>query len=384
MPQTDSTYQLLALCARAEGHPTFYEQLAEQLRVFEAWDELPVQAEIHGMGPLLWHHIRQSGVAIPEETRRTLQGLTLRHRLHNQINARVLTEIIALLQGAGIQPLVLKGLALAYQYYPDPALRPGSDIDLLFKQDDVLPALDLLASAGFHIGPPHIFPELIPKELTADSPPRNGISVRVELHHYDPKGRHEKGNSPDPEFEKLDAPPEAFSINDCIVHTPTYMEMLHYLMRHIVKHLFVSHAGNPVQIKWMADIISLVEHHAEEIDWTGLKQHHPELLNRLELFYSYTPLPERLANVIPIKQVLPPRGLNQYPPGWPHQSIKQWKQTGLLKFIWQILIPPSDWWLRLYYGLGEGSLFWHRHIVYRAEVLSSIFWVSTRGRTIIH
>lgn len=375
MPQTDSIYQLLALCARAEGHPAFYEQLAGQLRAFAAWDELPAQAELHGMGPLLWHHISKSGIVIPDETRRILQGLYLRHRLHNQNTASVLIGINALLQKSGIQPLVLKGLALAYQYYPDPALRPGSDIDLLLKQSDFLPALKLLAEAGFSVRIPPQTLKRLPKELTADSPPRDGISVRVELHHYDPKGRHEKGNFPDTEFENLDAHPQTVTINGNIIYTPGYIETLHYLMRHITKHLFISHADNPVQIKWMADIISLVEHHAEKINWADLKRNRPELPNRLELFYSYTPLPERLADIIPIKQVAPPSGLNQYPPGWPHQSITQWRRVGLLKFIRQIFIPPSDWWLRLYYGLGEQSLFWHRHIVYRAQVLSSIFWV---------
>ena len=378
-PQNDSSridqaYRLLALCARAEGHPAFYEQLANQLRAFTAWDELPTQAELHGMAPLLWHHISKSGIAIPEVTQRILRGLYLRHRLHNQIHSRVLTEIIALLQKSGIQPLVLKGLALASQYYPDSALRPCSDIDLLLKQSDFLPALKLLVNAGYNLRLPPPSRRL-PKSVSGFSSARDGVSVQVELHHYDPKGRHEKGYSPDPEFKDLDTHPQTVLINGNIIYAPAHTEMLHYLMRHITKHLFVGHAGNPAQIKWMADIISLVEHHAKEMDWTHLRRYRPDILNRLELFYSYTPLPEHLTQIIPIKQVAPPSGFNQYPPGWPHQSIKQWKQVGLLRFIWQIIIPPSDWWIRLYYGLGEGSLFWHRYIVYRAQVLSSIFWV---------
>ena len=45
----NQTYRLLALCARAEGHPLFYEQLAHQVDGFDAWQELPAQAELHGI-----------------------------------------------------------------------------------------------------------------------------------------------------------------------------------------------------------------------------------------------------------------------------------------------------------------------------------------------
>ncbi|MCJ7435553.1 MAG: nucleotidyltransferase family protein, partial [Anaerolineales bacterium] len=353
------------------------EQLSRQIAGFTAWDKLPTQAELHGMAPLLWHHLKQAGISIPTETERILGGLYLRHRIINQAHTRVLLEINSLFEQAGIRPLLLKGLALAYEYYPDPALRPVSDIDLLFKQADVLPALNLLAGAGFRMDSLHASrtPKLIPKELTANSPPRDGINVRVELHHYNPRGRHEKGNSPDPEFNGFHEPPQIIKIENDIIYTSTYLETLHYLFRHLTKHLFIGNPNKPVQLKWIADIISLVERHAKEMDWTHLQQHHPDIINRLETLYSLTPLPAHLEKIIPIKQIAHPSGLNQYPPGWPHRSIQQWKQVGFLRFVWQVFTPPSDWWLRLHYGINEQPLFWHRHIIYRIQILKSLFWV---------
>ncbi len=371
----DQTYRLLALCARAEGHPIFYEQLARQIEGFTAWGELPIQAELHGMGPLLWHHLKGAGISIPAETERVLRGLYLRHRTFNRVHAQTLVEITSLFEQAGIQALVLKGLALAYQYYPDPALRPVSDIDLLLKKEDFLPALHQLEIAKFNVRFPPPTLRRLPKSLTADSSPRDGISVHVELHHYDPAGRYEKGNSPDPEFNGFHEPPQIVTIDKNIIYTSTPLETLHYLSRHLAKHLFIGNTNKPVQLKWIADIISLVERHAREIDWTQLKQQHPDIINRLEIFYSLTPLPEQLVKIIPIRQVTQPGGLNQYPPGWPHQSIQQWKQVGFLRFIWQVFIPPSDWWLRLHYGINEQPLFWYRHIIYRMQILKSLFWV---------
>jgi hypothetical protein len=371
----DQTYRLLALCARADGHPLLYERLARQIEAFTAWQELPAQAELHGMAPLLWHHIHQAGISIPLKTEQTLKGLYLRHRIFNQAHTQALLEITALFEQAGIRALVLKGLALAYQYYPDPALRPVSDIDLLLKATDVLPALDLLAGAGFQIPSPHSTFGLIPKELTADAPLRDGISAHVELHHYDPRQRSLADNTFDNEFTGFDSLPHSLAIGEGLVYAPDPMDTLRYLFRHFARHHFAATASKPLQLKWVADIISLVERHAETMDWAYLRRHDPSILNCLEVFYSLTPLPERHVNSIPVRQSLPPAGINQYPKGWPQQNFSQWKRVGFLRFAWQTLTPPSNWWLRLCYGIGERSVFWYGQVIHRLQIFRIAFRV---------
>ena len=373
--QLDQIYYLLALCARAEGHSAFYAELIHQLSNFSEWNKLPAQAELHGMAPLLWHHIQKSEFAIPKNTEQTLKALYLRSRAYNQIYERVLMEIISLFNEANLQLLLLKGLALAYQYYPDPALLPVSDIDLLLRKEDFLPAIHLLEDAKFNIQF-HQVSKSLQKSATA-TVLREDIHAHIELHHYDLEVKYEKGNDPDTEFAGLDSQPQAIRINDCLVYTSGKMETLLYLTRHFAKHLFIGNSSQPAQFKWIADIVSLVECHAEELDWKYIQENHPDVIQRLEVFYSYTPLPERLAKIIPIRKSSSPKGLGQYPPGWPHRSIQQWKQIGYLKFIWQILIPPSEWWTRLYYGIGQQPLFWHRQVVYRWQVLKAMFWVAT-------
>jgi hypothetical protein len=202
------------------------------------------------------------------------------------------------------------------------------------------------------------------------------IDLQIELHHYDPKVKYEKGNSPDPEFAGLDSQPQAIKINENMVYTPGRLETLLYLTRHLTKHLFISNPNKPVQLKWMADIVSLVERHANELDWRTLQQHYPDVINRLEVFYSLTPLPERYAKIIPVQQVPIPGGVNHYPPGWPHQSIRQWKHVGYLRFILLAFAPPSDWWIRMYYGVSERPLFLYKHFIYRIQILMAMFWVA--------
>ncbi len=328
------------------------------------------------MGALLRHHIHQAGVEIPQETQQTLNGMYLRTRAYNRIQAQALVDIISILKSAHIHPLVLKGLALAYQYYPEPALRPVSDIDLLFNKSEFLPAANLLREAGYKIQLLPASEKRLPKSLTADTASKEGINIHIELHHYYPQGAHKKGNIADLEFADFHEAPVNIKINKSTVLTPGHMDTLLFLSRHFAKHLFAGNPAEPAQLKWVADIISLVEHHAKEIDWTALKINHPEVFQRIELFYSLTPMPKHLVKLIPVQQCAVPNALGQYPPGWPHQKIRELKRVGFISFFYKMLFPPAEWWTRLYYGIRTKNIFWHQHFVYRKDILKAALWTS--------
>jgi hypothetical protein len=370
----DQIYRLLALCARAEGHPVFYRELKKQIRAFTAWDELPTHAEIQGMPTLFWHHVQQAHIKIPTETQLIFKGLYLRTRVYNQILTRALLEMIPILNKAGIQPLLLKGLALAHQYYPNPALRPVSDIDLYFEKKDFLRAAQLFQEAGYKVKPPAAPKKYIPKSLTADRLSNEGINIHVELHHYDPRGGHKKGNIADTEFAHLHGKPAKIKIEGATIPVPNVLDTLLFLSRHLTKHIFTGNEKHPAQLKWFADIVSLVERHADTLDWEFLKKRHPDLINRLELFYSLTPIPKHIVKALPIRPTVVPDALGQYPPGWPHQNIREWKQTGYFKFLFRMFFPPAEWWTRFYYGISKENIFWHRHVIYRRDVWRAAFW----------
>jgi Uncharacterised nucleotidyltransferase len=377
----DQAYRLLALCARSEGYPIFYKQLASQVEMFTSWQEFPAKAEFYGMSSLFWHHIQQSGVSLPPEIQRTFQGLYLRHRVLCQAHTKVFMEINALFEDAGIRALLLKGLALAYQYYPDPALRPAGDIDLLFEEADFLPARVLLEKAGFRTISSVVTSEKIPKKLVLESPRGEGLHVHVELHHYNDARRKSILEDPlDNEFESLQEPPRTLMIDGCPVHVLAPLDSLRYLSMHLALHLLGSSPQRPLQLKWSADFISTVEREAQAIDWPYLQQFHPDILKRLEVFYSLTPMPEHIAKMIPIRQILPPAGLDQYLAGWPVQESSEWRHLGFWRLLWRTLSPPSAWWLCLYYGVGERSVFWYGQFVYRLQILGMILWRLIRKR----
>ena len=62
---------------------------------------------------------------------------------------RQLREIIEAFQEQGVRVLVLRGPALAFSLYPDPAVRPSGDLDLLVMPEQVIQARGILESLGY-------------------------------------------------------------------------------------------------------------------------------------------------------------------------------------------------------------------------------------------
>ena len=88
-------YSLLILCARVQPDPAQFPQLIQEANKISDWSPVPAQAELQGLGPLLYEQLKAAGVLLPAETKRELQGLYLRHRHANKVRGAVLAEILA-------------------------------------------------------------------------------------------------------------------------------------------------------------------------------------------------------------------------------------------------------------------------------------------------
>ena len=150
MTQLENTYLLLALGARAQGHPTQYQQLSQHALALTAWDDVLVQAETHVLTSLLYTHLQAAEISIPTAIKKQLQARAMQHSHANRVRGRVLAEILDAFQVAGIPILVLKGAALAYLVYPEPGLRPMRDVDVLVSPAQVRQAQTLLGELGFN------------------------------------------------------------------------------------------------------------------------------------------------------------------------------------------------------------------------------------------
>lgn len=115
----------------------------------ELWDDVSVTAIVLGLAPLLHWHLEPGHETLPPLA---LAKLAVTHQAHakrNEAIAQQLAEILAACAQAELPVIVLKGALLAPTVYPDSALRPMNDIDLLFRPADLARVGPLLESLGY-------------------------------------------------------------------------------------------------------------------------------------------------------------------------------------------------------------------------------------------
>lgn len=347
-------HHMLILATRISGDPAYYQALAQTAHELTDWTEIPSQAETHGVGPLLYVHLRAAGVQLAPEVKQQLQGLYLRHRRANQVRTRMLVEILEVYRAAGIQALVLKGSALAHLLYPEPGLRPMGDIDLLVSRGEVHQAQRLLAELGFDAYLPSTT-DLPDKHLLAATKQIDEFPISVEVH-YD---LFNQGYARSTTLENLAGKVVPFSLPGLTAYTLGYEDMLWHLCQHIAYHTTV---WRPVRLIWAADIVGWAERFALEIDWASVARRYPYILNMLSLLHFINPLSETLLRQGSLKIGPAPRGIGRNFQGWPHSSIARQREKGYRGILRDSFCPP-EWWLRLRYGLGSSSpLFWHRWV----------------------
>ncbi|PLK27382.1 nucleotidyltransferase family protein [Novosphingobium sp. TH158] len=136
----------------------------------------------HRLGPLL-HHLHAANGRVPEPLAESWRAAYRASAIAAMACRAELDRTCSVLEAAGMRPIALKGAWLAWQAYPDPALRPMRDIDLLLAPHEVAAAQDLLVAQGYVADPAELSLEdmlRLDKHLPGLTSPRG---VRVELHH---------------------------------------------------------------------------------------------------------------------------------------------------------------------------------------------------------
>ena len=113
----------------------------------DVWGDLAITAIALGLAPLLY--VRTASLDLPPAARAKLSVTYSATQKRNHAIARQLGEMLAAMHAAGIETMVLKGGYLAFQLYPDPALRGMSDLDLLFRPAELPAAEMVLQSLGY-------------------------------------------------------------------------------------------------------------------------------------------------------------------------------------------------------------------------------------------
>jgi hypothetical protein len=339
----------LALCARAESHPTQLERLSALARSGIEWTWLAERAEEQGLAPLLYTHLKNAEIQVPEDIRAVLAALTLRHQRANSIRLNVLAEILKVFRKKGIDSLLLKGASLALTVYPSPGLRPMRDIDILVKMADARQAQVVLAEMGFEAWIPEPSSTLSAHHLPVAQKKVDGLSVSLEIHHRLLPSKREPGT-----FEDLSANAIDISVKGVPTLTLGHAEMLWHIYRHAFAYPLLV---EPIRLIWVADFMSTVEKHIDEIDWQKVKVEYLPVWNILPLFHHLTPWTPKVLQKLAIDGTEKPSGVGQVFQGWPRSSLAVQRKKGIERFLIDTFWP-SDWWLSLYYGIQRRTPAW--------------------------
>jgi hypothetical protein len=116
------------------------------------WQAVIEVAREHGLIPWLAQVMRQSARAAsvtPAEDLATLNLLAAASALHGDALFAALGQAIVALAEAGVEPIVLKGPALASTIYPARDLRPFGDLDVLVRPEELARADHALRPLGY-------------------------------------------------------------------------------------------------------------------------------------------------------------------------------------------------------------------------------------------
>jgi hypothetical protein len=108
-----------------------------------------IAALLTGTGPLLSYWVEQGSLDVSDAVARVLA----KHLVHNRARiARIAREVrpaLASFLVAGVMPTIIKGFHTSHVYFPEPGLRPISDVDVVVATDRVPQAEAALRAARF-------------------------------------------------------------------------------------------------------------------------------------------------------------------------------------------------------------------------------------------
>jgi len=113
------------------------------------WDDLVVRAIVLGLAPQVYLRLQAWGVKLPVKAMAKLAVTYKAQSRRNQAILAQLDELLAACAAVGIEPIALKGVHLAHDYYDDAAMRPMNDIDLLFAPAEMPMVEQVLVELGY-------------------------------------------------------------------------------------------------------------------------------------------------------------------------------------------------------------------------------------------
>ncbi|MGF9691617.1 nucleotidyltransferase family protein [Rhizobium sp. 0TCS1.26] len=139
------------------------------------WSFILWRAESYQTLPVCLHHLRRLdlGYAVPQWVIAYMTAWSQLSRARSEVQFKQLGELLAHFRGADIDHYLFKGPMMSALLYPDPALRPMQDIDLMVRAADVRRVQRELYALGYQHGVfnpadgvfTHMFRKITPKTM---------------------------------------------------------------------------------------------------------------------------------------------------------------------------------------------------------------------------
>ena len=297
------------------------------------WDLLMELAEGHRVMGVLAARLKESGFAeVPTAAREKLQSRMRAQHLFTLSMTAELFRILERCAQAGIEPLLVKGPLVSLLAYSDPAIRSYVDLDLLVRDEAILPMSQIMIALGFEGDVPEtaIRAGKIPGEYLFARP---GTPQIVELHT-------EKTFRYYPRPMRVD---DLYARQRCVLldgkEIPTLSLEDEFVLNciHGAKHFWE-------RLMWSADVAAITVRH-QEIDWQKARRAAAEVgaesMLRVALLLSESllgvPVPAEMAasaradraarGLVPqIESWLPYAGYAE--PPLPQRAMFRWKMGG--------------------------------------------------------
>lgn len=321
------------------------------------WEALAGASRDERLAPLLYYTFQESGwpPTAPPSFR-----LALRQAYYSTggTNLMLYEELARVLEVLAPHPvIVLKGASLASTLYPNIALRPMCDVDLLLGRDHIESSVAALRRLGYRETSP---------EMSA------GLSDRVHYHvalHGGPGGKaafelhwrlvagEADWRSPRTEWFWSEA-------EDWRLGSPGSRPLRALQLKptanllYLAAHSALQHGAAQARLGWIHDVHCLVRARGQEIDWKRLRDKSREFrwtpalavtLESAQMFFG-TPLPERyLSSLDEVRDRPAERLVESMASPWPSRGFGVWLELrsldgrGRLRLARAILWPSPEY-----------------------------------------
>lgn len=177
--------KLLAMCCAWPSSSRIDERIVALSLTVNDWARFEQLTHYHRVRPMVNDAIKRTGIAVPSLILASLQSKGLRSSARALMMGHETVRVAKLLSARGLDPLVVKGAALAGLCYPSLALKESWDIDFLVRDNEADLARRALYDAGYVVMTPALtgeqFARFTPlsKEIEFFNPENK---ITIELH----------------------------------------------------------------------------------------------------------------------------------------------------------------------------------------------------------